>query len=609
MEIARRTGSRSARALLAALLLSFVLAPGALAASSASGSTAAATGTTRAQGASTHSTVTTVTQTQTVTTTPGTPVLVTDKTTPPAGYHHTALSVLAIARQSPVVKSELRKHPNLVAYEYTKGAPQWQVSWFTPPPKKAGGPSQRELVQVYVDDDTGKVTQAWTGFQVAWTMARGYNGAFGRIVNAWYIWIPVSLMFVLPFIPWRRRPTLLHLDLGMFLFFSVSLAFFNHADIGMSTPLFYVPLIYLLVRLLALGYGVGVPREPLRTILPAGWLIVGIIFLMAFRIGLDVLDSNVIDVGFSGVVGADKLIHNVPLYGHWPSNDAYGDTYGPFNYLVYVPFRLVLGWSGAWDSLPAARGASIFFDVATLAALYVLGRRWRGHTLGVVLAYAWAAYPFTMWSLSSNTNDSLVALTVTLALLALRSAPARGAMAALAGLTKFAPFILTPLLLRGAGERPRRRSVVAFVIAFLVFVLLSMLPVIVKHNLHPFWHDSIKYQSDRDTPFSIWGLWGGLTWLQHALQGSVVALALIVCVVPARRNPVQVAAFAAALIIALQIVTNYWLYSYVVWFFPAAIAALFASHPAPGQHLDAAWRELEDRRLEGPVLRVEPAGG
>jgi hypothetical protein len=597
--IARRTGPRSARGLLTALLLTLALAPGAL----------AATNSTSASSAATSASVTTITQTQTVTTTPGTPVLVTDKATPPVGYRHTALQVLAIARQSPVVKAELRKHPTLVAYEYTKGAPQWQVSWFTAPKTGKNPPAQRELVQVYVDDDTGKVTQAWTGFQVAWTMARGYDGAFGRIVNAWYIWLPVCLMFVLPFIPWRRRPTLLHLDLAMFLFFSISLAFFNHADVGMSTPLFYVPLIYLLVRLLALGYGVGVPREPLRTIVPAGWLIVGVIFLMAFRIGLNVLDSNVIDVGFSGVIGADKLIHNVPLYGHWPSNDAYGDTYGPFNYFVYVPFRLVLGWSGAWDSLPAAHGASIFFDSATLVALYALGRRWRDHTLGVVLAYAWAAYPFTMWSLSSNTNDSLVALTVTVALLVLGSAPARGAMAALAGLTKFAPFILTPLLLRGAGERPRRRSVVAFVIAFVVFGFLSMLPVIVKHNLHPLWADSIKYQSDRVTPFSVWGLWGGLGWLQHTLQGAVVALALIVCVLPARRTPVQVAAFAAALIIALQIVTNYWLYSYVVWFFPAAIAALFASHPAPGEHLDAAWRELEDRRLEAPPLRVEPAGG
>ena len=602
MPNARRTGSRSARALPAALLLLLTLAPGAFAATSATATTGAAS---HATSATTTRAVTTVTQTQTVTTAAGTPVLVTNKTTPPVGYHHTALQVLAIARTSPVVRAELRKHPTLVPYEYTKGAPQWQVSWFTPPKT---GTTQRELVQVYVDDDTGRVTQAWTGFQVAWSMARGYAGAFGRIVNAWYIWIPVCLMFVLPFVPWRRRPTLLHLDLAMFLFFSVSLAFFNHADIGMSTPLFYVPLLYLLVRLLALGYGVGVPREPLRTIVPAGWLIVGIIFLMAFRIGLDVLDSNVIDVGFSGVIGADKLIHNVPLYGHWPSNDAYGDTYGPFNYFMYVPFRLLLGWSGAWDSLPAAHGASIFFDVATLVALYALGRRWRDHMLGVVLAYAWAAYPFTMWSLSSNTNDSLVALMVTLALLVLGSAPARGAMAALAGMTKFAPFILTPLLLRGTGERPRRRDIVLFVISFVIFLVLCMLPVLVKHDLGPFWDDSIKYQSDRNTPFSIWGLWGGLGWLQHALQGAVVALALIVCALPQRRGPVQVAAFAAALIIALQLVTNYWLYSYVVWFFPAAIAALFASHPAPGEQLDAAWRELEDRRPEAPELRVEPAG-
>jgi len=550
--------------------------------------------------------VTTVTQTQTVTTAAGTPVLITNKTTPPVGYHLTALRVLAIAHRSAVVKAELRKHPALVAYEYTKGAPEWQVSWFTPPKT---GVTQRELVQVYVNDDTGKVTQEWTGFQVAWSMARGYSGAFGRIVNAWYLWLPMCLLFVAPFVPWRRRPTLLHLDLVMFLFFSVSLAFFNHADIGLSTPLFYVPLLYLLVRLLALGYGVGIPREPLRTIVPAGWLIVGIIFLMAFRIGLNVLDSNVIDVGFSGVIGADKLVHNVPLYGHWPANDAYGDTYGPFNYFAYVPFRLVLGWSGTWDSLPAAHGASIFFDVATLAALYALGRRWRDHTLGVVLAYAWASYPFTMWSLSSNTNDSLVALTVTVGLLVLGSAPARGAMAAFAGLTKFAPFILTPLLLRGTGGRPRRRDVVLFGVSFAVFAFFCMLPVIVKHNLEPFWHDSIKYQSDRVTPFSIWGLWGGLGWLQHALQGAVVALALIVCIVPRRRTPVQVAAFAAALIIGLQLVTNYWLYSYIMWFFPAAIAALFASHPAPGEHLDAAWRELEDRRVEGPAVRVEPAGG
>jgi hypothetical protein len=545
---------------------------------------------------------TTVTQTTTVTTTApaGTPVLVTDKTKPPSGYKLTANKVLAIALRSPVVIKELHEHPHLLPYEYTKGAPEWQVSWFT------HGSPQRERLQVYVDDDTGKVTQAWTGFQIAWSMARGYKGAFGRIVNAWYLWIPLALLFVAPFVPWRRRPTLLHLDLLALSFFSVSLAFFNHADIGLSTPLFYPPLLYLLVRLLLLAFGKGVPREPLRTVVPISWLMVAIVFLMGFRIALNVLDSNVIDVGFSGVIGADKLIHGVALYGHWPANNMFGDTYGPFNYFLYVPFRWALGWSGLWDNLPAAHGAAIFFDVATLIALYFLGRRWRGHALGIVLAYAWAAYPFTLWSLSSNTNDSLVALMVTLCLLTVNSAPTRGAMAALAGLTKFAPFALAPLMLRGAGPPPRERSIGWFVIGFVVVSFLCMLPVVLQHDLGPFWHDSIKYQFNRVTPFSVWGLWGHLGALQHLLQGAAIALGVIVLFLPrGHRSPVQVAALAGAVIIALQIVTNYWLYSYIMWFLPAVLAALFAAHPEPGEHLTAAWRELEDRGLEPPPVRVE----
>lgn len=626
MRRARRNGSRSTRVALAALVLLLLAGVSAgaagsawaspvaasstgsssIAASSAASSAASPVGHASTRISSTNGTTyTTVTRTVTTTATvSGTPVLVTNTTTPPAGYHLTALQALAIARRSPITRAELRKHPHLVAYEYTKGAPAWQVSWFT---RAVPGKTQRELLQVYVNDDTRRVTQAWTGFQVAWSMARGYAGAFGRVVNTWYLWIPLCLVFVAPFVPWRRRPTLLHLDLVMFLFFSVSLAFFNHADIGLSTPLFYVPLLYLLVRLLALGFGRGVPREPLRTVVPIRWLAAAVVVLMGLRIALNVIDSNVIDVGFSGVIGADKLIHGVALYGHWPADDMYGDTYGPFNYFMYVPFRWALGWSGQWDSLPAAHGAAIFFDVATLLALYTLGRRWRDHALGVVLAYAWAAYPFTLWSLSSNTNDSLVALMVTLSLLALNSVPARGACAALAGLTKFAPFVLTPLLVRGTAARLRVRDLVLFAVAFAGVIVLSMLPVVLQHDLGPFWHDSIKYQADRDTPFSVWGLWGHLGLLQHVLQGLVVLLGLAVAFFPRRRGPVEVAALAGAVIVSLQLVTNYWLYSYIMWFYPAAIVAIFASHPAPGAYLSSAWTELEDRRVAAPGVRIEPA--
>ena len=43
-----------------------------------------------------------------------------------------------------------------------------------------------------------RVTEAWTGFQVAWSMARGYPGAFGRQVNALYVWLPMCVLFLVP---------------------------------------------------------------------------------------------------------------------------------------------------------------------------------------------------------------------------------------------------------------------------------------------------------------------------------------------------------------------------------------------------------------------------
>jgi len=529
-----------------------------------------------------------VTVTKTVTTTtvadPNAPVLVTQPNVPPKGYRLTASEVEKIAAATLTIKAELKRHPNAIPYEYTKGPGQWQVSWFS------SGRHQVELAQVYIDDATGSVTQVWTGFQVAWTMARGYAGAFGRRVNAWYVWIPLCVLFIAPFLPWRRRRlpgggrerrawSLLHVDLLALLGLSISLALFNHAKIGLSTPAIYPFMLYLLVRMLLLGFGRGRPRKPLRVFVPVSWLAIGVIFLVGFRVGLNVVNSNVIDVGYAGVIGANKLLHGQPLYGNWPKDNASGDTYGPVAYYAYVPFRLIFGWSGTWDDLPAAHAAAIVFDLLTLFGLYWLGRRVRGPTLGVVLAYAWAAYPFTLWTLSSNTNDSLVALLLVLALLVITSAPARGVVGALAGLTKFAPFALAPLLLRGVGPPPPR-EIVRYVLAFALTVVVAMLPVILDNNWHAFWHDTISYQAGRTSPFSIWGLWGGLGIEQHLVQGATVALALAVMVVPRRRGLIEVAALGAAILIALQLGAGYWLYSYIVWFFPFVVVALFGSFPS-----------------------------
>ena len=83
-------------------------------------------------------------------------------------------------------------------------------------------------------------------------MARGYPGAFGRKLNAPYVWIPLCLLFLIPFVDFRRPLRLLHLDLLVLLGFGASHVFFNRGEIGVSVPLVYPVLLYLLVRI-ALG--------------------------------------------------------------------------------------------------------------------------------------------------------------------------------------------------------------------------------------------------------------------------------------------------------------------------------------------------------------------
>ena len=99
------------------------------------------------------------------------------------------------------------------------------------------------------------------------------------------------------------------------------------------------------------------------------------------------------------MIGADKLMHDKPLYGNWPHDNANGDTYGPVNYYAYVPFRAIFGWSGSWDDLPAAHAAAIAFDLLTLIGLFSSGAAIAGRRPGSLLAYTWAAYPFTLYAL------------------------------------------------------------------------------------------------------------------------------------------------------------------------------------------------------------------
>jgi hypothetical protein len=309
---------------------------------------------------------------------------------------------------------------------------------------------------------------------------------------------------------------------------------------------------------------------------PLGWLSVGVVFLMGFRIGLNLVASNVIDVGYAGVIGADRLADGDPLYGGWPADNEHGDTYGPLAYVAYLPFEQLMPWSGAWDDLPAAHGAAIVFDLLTLGGVFLLGRRVGGPALGIALAWAWAAFPFTLYALNTNANDALVPLLVVGTLLLATSAPARGALAAVAGLTKFAPLGLGPVLathgLAGLPWRRKLARVALFAAPFAAVVAVTLLLTV--DDAGTAWDRTIGFQADRGAPFSIWGLYD-LDALQRVAQALAVLVALGVALVPRRADErVRLAALCAAVLIALQLAVTYWFYLYLVWFFPLVMLAL-----------------------------------
>ena len=495
---------------------------------------------------------------------------------------------IRVANRDANVVKERRENRELT-HSASKVEGHWEVAYFA---------GDDEVALVLVDPETGEVTESWTGYQVLWKMARGYSGSFGHKLNAPYVFLPLCVLFLVGLLDWRRPWRVATVDLLVLLGFGISNYFFNRAEIGVSVPLQYPALLYLLGR--ALWIGLRGRGEGIRPVWPAAWLLIAALFLMGFRVGLNMADSGAIDVGYAGVVGADRITHGEPLYENLPPDVSQGDTYGPANYIAYVPFEAAWPWHGSWDDLPAAHGASVAFDLATFALLIWLGLRIRpgpsGRKLAATLAFGWAAYPYTAYALESNSNDTLVAALLVAVLLAISRPAARGALAALATLTKFAPALLVPMLatyssaggttagIPHSGGRRRRpstwRAAVTgpaawvFGASFLLTIAALMAWPAIDPGLHTFYDRTIAYQADRDSPFSIWGQVSGLEPLRVVILVGTGLMALAFAFIPKRKTLVQVAALAAALLISLQLTAQHWFYLYIVWFYPLLLVAL-----------------------------------
>lgn len=486
----------------------------------------------------------------------------------------------------------LRQQNEELTHSATKVDGNWEVAYFA---------DEKQVALVVVDPLTGLVRESWTGYQTTWKMARGYSGAFGHKLNAPYVFLPLCAIFLLGLLDWRRLRRVANLDLLALLAFGASHFFFNRAEVGVSVPLQYLPLAYLFGR--ALWIGLRGRGEGVRPVWPATWLLIAALFLVGFRIGLNVADSGAIDVGYASVVGADRIGQGEPIYDNFPTDVSQGDTYGPVNYLAYVPFELIWPWSGSWDDLPAAHGAAVFFDLATFALLILLGRRIRpgpeGNKLAATLAFGWAAYPYTAFALLSNSNDTLVAMLLVATLLLLARPVARGVMAALATLAKFAPAVLAPMLATYGEKRPR------FLLAFAITAAAVMLWPAIDPGLATVHDRTIAYQAGRDSPFSIWGQAPSLEPLRIAILAGVSLLALAFAFRPKEKQLFQVASLGAALLIGVQLTMQHWFYLYIVWFYPLLLVAMTSLRSQSGSPPNGLYFSALSPQQETPYLKAE----
>ncbi len=483
-----------------------------------------------------------------------------------------------------------------------------------------------EIATGTVDDGTGAVVEAWTGPQVAWKMGRGYKGAFGGDkINSYSVWLGFCAIFLLGLFDWRRPFSVRNFDLLALLSFSVSLWFFNRGDIFTAMPLVYPPLLWLIARCLWIARADRPPRG--AAVWPVWVLAAATVFLAGFKVGLNWRASNVIDVGYSGVIGADRIMHGQAPYGHFPVEDPQpkcgpadssgevrdriqtngrcesanplGDTYGPMSYIAYIPGYELFGWSHKWDSkLHAVHFTSILFDLLAILGLAFVGRRLGGPRLGATAAFAWAAWPFTQYASSSNTNDAIAPALLVWGFAVLTSDVGRGFFVALSGWTKFASLLVLPLW-SGYPEarRPRPTAHGAARLCarngggFLGAAARAVAAARSPRLLRP--HDQLADRT-RLTVLDL-GL-GPVPRKGHPEPAARAARAAgaarprarsLLAWFPRYRSPLRLAALTAAVLMGFELVLTHWFYLYLPWFFPFVALALVAplpGAPAPDEH-------------------------
>ena len=382
-------------------------------------------------------------------------------------------------------------------------------------------------------------------------------------------------------------------DVAALISFSVPVMLVNARLFEASVVAAVVPLAYLMVRCLRVGFAGSGETEsfsPLWDEITTGWhprgrmraLIATTVAAAVVMALLTVPGGLVSDVAFASMAGATELTHGLLPYGHLPQNElVHGDTYPLLAYALYVPAALVSPVKGAFDNLDGGLWVALAMALAGAVAMFAAGRRHsetRSSAAGLRMALAWLTFPPVMIAASSGSNDVAAGAVIAIAA-ALLARPAWSALAVtFAGWIKLAPFFALPVIVARARGRELVRALAAT--ALLSAAVVGWIVALDGIGGVGDMLNALSFQAERGSLLSPWSLIG---WhpAQLAFQAGVLTLICVAAVRAARdrsiaSNPRRVAALAAGIVLALQLGAGYWSYTYLAWVFPLIAIALLA---------------------------------
>ena len=165
-----------------------------------------------------------------------------DRAAPP-GFAIDGAQALALAKTSPpAIAVHRRMHPLQLSVRLWLGS-RYEVYRVLP---RQGGGRRGDLGR-------GRILATWTGPLIEVTYGRGH---YAPVFDSPWVCLPFGLLFLLPFVRLRRRPSLVHADLLVLIGgFGLSYWLFNQLHFTAAVWVAYLPLLYLLAGRSAGAFG------------------------------------------------------------------------------------------------------------------------------------------------------------------------------------------------------------------------------------------------------------------------------------------------------------------------------------------------------------------